>query len=148
MLAQDRVPAPFRDRPETGRPRSRTSGALFFPGTQPMSFVLAAMLTALAPLDEGMWTFDNPPMKQLQEKYGFTPDAAWLEHLRLSSVRFNSGGSGSFVSSEGLVMTNHHVGLDTLHKISTAEKDYVKNGFFAAAHDQEVPSADLELNVL
>jgi hypothetical protein len=98
--------------------------------------------------DEGMWTFDNPPMKQLAEKYKFTPDAAWLEHLRLSSVRFNSGGSGSFVSRDGLVMTNHHVGLDTLHKISTPEKDYVKNGFFAASRDQEVPSTDLELNVL
>ena len=82
-----------------------------------MNSLLAAPLLALAPVDEGMWTFDNPPVKQLQEKYGFTPDAAWLERLRLSSVRFNSGGSGSFVSSEGLVMTNHHVGLDTLHSL-------------------------------
>ncbi len=99
------------------------------------------------PVDEGMWTFDNPPLKQLSEKYGFKPDQAWLDHLRLSSVRF-PGGSGSFVSRDGLVMTNHHVALDTLHKNSSAEKDYVKNGFYAATREQELPSLDLELNVL
>ena len=69
--------------------------------------------------DEGMWLFNNLPLEQLKEKYGFEPTAEWLEHLRSSAVRFNSGGSGSFVSADGLVMTNHHVGADTLQKIST-----------------------------
>jgi S1-C subfamily serine protease len=64
--------------------------------------------------DEGMWLFNNPPLKQFRAKYQFEPTPQWLEHLQKSSVRFNSGGSGSFVSANGLVITNHHVGLDTL----------------------------------
>src|SRR5438477_8188611 len=78
--------------------------------------------------DEGMWTFDNPPLKQLQDKYNFTPTAQWLDHIRLSSVRFNDGGSGSFVTPTGLVITNHHVAFGQLQKVSTKEKDYVKDG--------------------
>jgi hypothetical protein len=115
--------------------------------------VTAFALTAAAALpvaraaDEGMWTFDNPPKKQLADKYKFTPTQEWLDHLRLSSVRF-PGGSGSFVSGDGLVMTNHHVALDTLHKNSSAERDLVKNGFYAPTREQELPSLDLELNVL
>ena len=98
--------------------------------------------------DEGMWLFNNPPRKVLQEKYGFEPSDAWLGHLQRSSVRFNSGGSGSFVSSDGLVMTNHHVAADALHKLSTADKDYLKLGFYARTRDEEVKCVDLELNVL
>jgi S1-C subfamily serine protease len=67
--------------------------------------------------DEGMWLFNNPPRAQLK-KYGFDPTDKWLDHVRLSSVRFNSGGSGSFVSPNGLVMTNHHVGAGDLEKVS------------------------------
>ncbi|MBI2825032.1 MAG: S46 family peptidase [Planctomycetia bacterium] len=98
--------------------------------------------------DEGMWLFTNPPAKMLKEKYGFEPTAEWLKHVRQSSVRFNSGGSGSFVSSDGLVMTNHHVGADCLQKLSTAEKDLIKTGFHARTRDEEVKCVDLELNVL
>jgi S1-C subfamily serine protease len=71
--------------------------------------------------DEGMWTFDNPPLAQLRDKYGFTPSTEWLDHLRLASVRFNDGGSGSFVSPRGLVLTNHHVALGQLQKVSTPQ---------------------------
>lgn len=98
--------------------------------------------------DEGMWLFNNLPKKQLAEKYKFEPTDAWLDHVMKSSVRFNSGGSGSFVSSTGLVLTNHHVGADTLHKISTAEHDYYKEGFWAKTQAEEQPAPDLELNVL
>ena len=98
--------------------------------------------------DEGMWTFDNLPYKHLKEKYGFEPTETWIAQLRSSAVRFNSGGSGSFVSSDGLVMTNHHVGADTLQKISTASKDYYKEGFLAKTQADEVKAPDLELNVL
>jgi hypothetical protein len=111
--------------------------------------VLAGLISGgLVHADEGMWTFDNLPLKQLKEKYGFEPTKEWIEHLRSSAVRFNNGGSGSFVSADGLVMTNHHVGADTLQKISTKEKDYYKDGFHAKTHAQEVKAPDLELNVL
>jgi len=98
--------------------------------------------------DEGMWTFDNPPLKLLKEKYNFEPTPEWLEHLRLASVRFNDGGSGSFVSPEGLTLTNHHVARGQLQKMSTAEKDYVKDGFYAKTQAEEIKCPDLELNVL
>ena len=98
--------------------------------------------------DEGMWTFDNPPTARLRDDYGFTITPAWLDHLRLSSVRFNDGGSGSFVSPNGLVLTNHHVAAGQLQKLSTPEKDYLADGFFARSGGEELKSPDLELNVL
>ena len=108
--------------------------------------LLAACLPMCA--DEGMWTFDNPPVKQLEAKYHFTPTQTWLDHVRLSCVRLNDGGSGSFVSAHGLLLTNHHVARGQLQKNSTAEHDYVKNGFYAATPEQEMKSPDLEVNVL
>ena len=110
--------------------------------------LLATAGATLSVADEGMWTFDNPPLKQLQEKYGFTPAKEWLDHVRLSSVRFNDGGSGSFVSPNGLTITNHHVAFGQLQKLSTAGKDYVKDGFHAKTQAEELKCPDLELNVL
>jgi hypothetical protein len=114
---------------------------------------LFALLTISAGIssafaDEGMWLFNNPPLKQFKEKYQFEPTPQWLEHLQKSSVRFNSGGSGSFVSANGLVITNHHVGLDTLQKISSEKNNYVRDGFYARTQAEEPRATDLELNVL
>lgn len=95
-----------------------------------------------------MWLFNNPPLQQFKETYQFEPTAQWLEHLQKSSVRFNSGGSGSFVSANGLVITNHHVGLDTLAKVSSEKNNYVRDGFYAKSPKEEVKATDLELNVL
>ena len=114
-----------------------------------MSLVVLALAGARpSAADEGMWTFDNPPLKQLKDKYNFTPATQWLDHIRLSSVRFNDGGSGSFVSPNGLVITNHHVAFGQLQKVSTPQKDYVKEGFYAKTQAEEIKCPDLELNVL
>ncbi|MBI4859335.1 MAG: S46 family peptidase [Candidatus Riflebacteria bacterium] len=107
---------------------------------------IAVPTRALA--DEGMWLFNNPPREALRSRYGSEVTDAWLEHVQKSAVRFNSGGSGSFVSADGLVMTNHHIGMDTLQKLSTKEKDYVNDGFLARTRDREAKAVDLELNVL
>lgn len=98
--------------------------------------------------EEGMYLFNDLPVQQLQSKYGFSPDQEWADHLRLSSVRFNSGGSGSFISSNGLVLTNHHVASDTLHKLSSADRNLIDEGYLAKSFDEELKAPDLELNVL
>jgi len=110
--------------------------------------IFTAMVQAPVRADEGMWLFNNPPAKLLKDRYQFDANKEWLEHLQKSSVRFNSGGSGSFVSSDGLVMTNHHVGEDSLQKLSPPGKDYISTGFFAKTHEEELKCVDLELNVL
>jgi peptidase S46-like protein len=113
-----------------------------------LGFPLALLIASKSQADEGFWLFNAPPLKQLQEKYHFTPDANWLEHIQKSSVRFNSGGSGSFVSPNGLVITNHHVGADALQKFGDAQHNYIRDGFYAATPAEEKPCFDLELNVL
>jgi hypothetical protein len=120
--------------------------SLFRPAS--VAVLAIALLCPAVRSDEGMWTFDNPPLKQLREKYHFTPTQQWLDHLRLASVRLNDGGSGSFVSTHGLLLTNHHVALGQLQKNSTAEHDYAKDGFYAATPEEEMKSPDLEVNVL
>jgi hypothetical protein len=114
--------------------------------------LVAALLTSstinLARADEGMWTFNNVPRSEIKRRYGFDITDAWLKRVQLASVRFNNGGSGSFVSPDGLVLTNHHVASDTLAKLSTAEKDLSKDGFYARTREQELKAPDLELNVL
>jgi hypothetical protein len=119
---------------------------------KPMAFLCstALLLTTFAlpvTADEGMWTYFNLPTKQLKEKYGFEATQEWLDHLRLASVRFNDGGSGSFISPS-LVITNHHVASGQLQKLSTPQKDYLKDGFLAKNQAEELKCPDLELNVL
>jgi len=114
------------------------------------SIIIASVfgLALIASADEGMCLFSSPPLKQLKEKYQFEPTPQWLEHLQKASVRFNSGGSGSFVSPTGLCITNHHVGADALQKASSEQNNYLKNGFNAKTNAEEIKCADLELNVL
>ena len=113
------------------------------------SFIFCLVLQCpLLMADEGMWPFNSVPKAQLKQRYGFDPSDSWLEHLRLSSVRFNNGGSGSFVSANGLVMTNHHVASDCIQKLSSAGKDFMREGFYAPKPESEAKCPDLELNVL
>lgn len=98
--------------------------------------------------DEGMWLYNAPPRDLIKQKYDFELTDRWLQHLMKSSVRFNSGGSGSFISSDGLVITNHHVGADDLQKLSDEKHNYLHDGFYAATPADEKKCVDLELNVL
>ena len=111
-----------------------------------------ALLLALPALpalrgEEGMWTLDNLPLKQMKARYGFTPDQAWLDHLRLSVLRF-PGATGSFVSADGLVLTNHHVARGSAQRVSTPDNDLVKKGFVARTRAEEIPVPGLELDTL
>ena len=114
---------------------------------------VGALVAAVGRGDEGMWLFSHPPLERLEKEHATTLKGAklspeWLTHLQQSSVRFNSGGSGSFVSADGLVLTNHHVGADSLQKLGTEQHNYYRDGFAAATQADELKCHDLELNVL
>jgi Peptidase S46 len=110
--------------------------------------IMMSLLGTALHADEGMWLFSNPPRTILKEKYNFEPSDEWLKNVQQAAVRFNSGGSGAFVSPDGLVITNHHVGADALQKLSTPDRDLVAKGFLAKTRDEELKCVDLELNVL
>lgn len=110
------------------------------------SCVLVAALVTTAVADEGMWLFNRFPSQKLKQKHGWTPSQQWLDHLRLSSVRM--GASASFVSPDGLVFTNHHVGAGCVHDISTADHDYMKEGFYAGAREKEPKCPGLQVSYL
>jgi hypothetical protein len=115
-----------------------------------ISLLLVLVLVAPAALraDEGMWTYDNFPKDKVKQSYGFSPTDAWLESARLSSVRLAGGCSGSFVSADGLVMTNHHCAHSCIEQLSTKEKDFVQSGFYARTAADEVKCPEIELNQL
>lgn len=116
---------------------------------QPRICLLIPLLIAPSLLaDEGMWTYNRLPLEQLKSDHQFEPSAELLTRMQKGSVRLNNGGSGSFVSPNGLVMTNHHVASDCIRKVSSEKKDYIADGFYASARAQELKCPDLELNVL
>jgi len=118
-------------------------------------YFIAVMTAALAIVllhgpaeaEEGMWTFDNLPLKAFKSLYAFEPSKEWIDHVRLSSIKFKNG-SGSFISATGLALTNHHVVRGELQKLSTPDRDYVKDGFYAPSMDKELKCPDMELRVL
>jgi hypothetical protein len=123
---------------------------MMFKRTSVIFLLIISLSTSVlrARADEGMWTFGNPPLKQLKEKYNFEPTKEWFDHVRLSSARFSNGGSGSFVSADGLILTNHHIARPLLAKLSTEQRDLLKTGFYAPTRADELRCPDLEINVL
>ncbi|HET6177474.1 MAG TPA: S46 family peptidase [Candidatus Sulfotelmatobacter sp.] len=113
-----------------------------------MLLALAFVFSTMATADEGMWLYNAPPKARIKAKYGFELTQEWLDHVRLSSVRFNNGGSGSFVSPDGLTFTNHHVGAACVQQLSTEGHDYIKSGFYAKTQADEAKCPNLELNQL
>ncbi len=121
-------------------PRHRSAFALL------AALSAASLLQPSARADEGMWLINNPPTKLLRERYGFEPSASWLEHLQKSAVRM--GASGSLVSADGLLMTNHHVASGALAKLSSADRDLLKDGYYAKTRADELKVPDMEVSVL
>ena len=113
-----------------------------------VALALLVSLAMTARSDEGMWLLNDPPKQHLKEKYGFDLTAEWVERAMKANVRFNSGGSGGFVSADGLIVTNHHIAADALQKLSTKDKDLFALGFSAQERADEAKCPDLELNVL
>src|ERR1700759_4541575 len=109
--------------------------------------LLAIALGTLCYADEGMWLFNAFPKDKVQAKYGWAPDQAWLDHVRLSSARAPNG-SSSFVSPDGLIFTNHHIAQECIHDLSTGGKGYMKNGFYAPTQDDEAKCPGMEFLVL
>jgi hypothetical protein len=114
--------------------------------TLALAFVLAVTTLSLSG-DEGMWTFDNIPRALIRQQYGFDVTDQWLEHVRLSAIRV-SGASASFVSPDGLILTNQHVGRDQVAKLSTPQRNLLRDGFYAATPAEELKCTDWEANVL
>src|SRR5262245_28627958 len=113
-----------------------------------VAFFALPTLQFSARADEGMWPFNNIPRTEIKKKYGFDVTDEWLKKVQLASVRFNNGGSGSFVSPNGLVLTNYHIVEDIVNEVSTPEKDLAKEGFVARSRAEEIKAPSLELNVL
>ena len=116
----------------------------------PFYLVAAALLIGHAPVaaDEGIWLFSSLPKDAIRQKYGFEVTDRFLEQLQAGSVKFVGVASGSFVSPNGLLFTNHHVASECIQQLSTKEHDYMNNGFYAATQADERKCPDLEADVL
>jgi hypothetical protein len=97
----------------------------------------AALPCSAVCADEGMWTFDAFPAAKLKSEYGWAPDQAWLDRIRLASVRLTGGCSASFVSAEGLIFTNQHCVANCLADLSAPGNDLLAKGYVAAGREQE-----------
>src|SRR5580698_9803051 len=115
-----------------------------------LSSLAGLCLGAMLPLqaEEGMWTFDNLPMQEMQSQYGFTPSADWLQHVQLAAVRISGGCSGVFVSADGLILTNRHCVEGCIAQISGIKDDYIRQGFYAQTGEQETRCPEMEVDQL
>ncbi len=106
------------------------------------------VIVKAAKADEGMWTFNNFPSSTVSKKYGFAPSQEWLDHVRLASLRIAGGCSASFISPQGLVMTNHHCVVGCVDQLSTAQQNFEETGFSASTPAEEKKCPDFELDQL
>ena len=113
-----------------------------------IALALAVLALPQAQADEGMWTLNQFPKKSFEKKYHYAPTDDWLRHVQLSSARLAGGCSGSFVSSQGLVMTNHHCASSCIEQLSNAKKDFIAAGFYAQKAEEEVKCPEIEVNKL
>lgn len=121
---------------------------LHVPRILPGALIVLGLAGLPVVADEGMWPFNHLPLEQIEKVHGVKIGSDFIERLRQASVRFNNGGSASFVSANGLVMTNHHVASDCIKKLSSKKKDYIQDGFYAGTASAEMKCPDLEVNVL
>jgi len=113
-----------------------------------LAFLLSInILATFTFADEGMWTFDNPPLKQWKERYNFEPSKEWLDNVRLASPKVNNSSAG-FVSPNGLIATNHHVAAGYIERVSSKERDLLKSGFYAKTQPEELKIPDASASVL
>ncbi|HEV7816555.1 MAG TPA: S46 family peptidase [Janthinobacterium sp.] len=124
--------------------KSPLSSALLAPSL----FLAALSFPHMSLAAEGMWTLDNLPVARMQAQYGFKPDAGWIRHVMLGSARLAGGCSASFVSKDGLVMTNHHCAAECIEQLSTAQQNYLENGFLVRSREQEPRCPTMEVNRL
>src|SRR5690348_8680511 len=113
-----------------------------------LALVATPFMASSALADEGMWTFENFPTAKVQQLYGWGPDEKWLDRVRKASVRLNVGCSGSVVSKEGLVLTNHHCVADCESDLSSPGNDHLQDGFFAATRRDEKICPGVEASIL
>ena len=108
----------------------------------------AAFAAFQAAAEEGMWTFDNPPRDAIQQKYGVSLDSAWLDRVREATVRLETGCTGSFISGDGLILTNHHCAMDCIAQNSSEGNDLVTAGFLAGTREKELKCQEDAVSVL
>lgn len=109
---------------------------------------LAGFAAFPAAADEGMWTFDNPPTAAIEKSTGVKLDAPWLTHVRESTVRLETGCTGSFISGDGLILTNHHCAEDCIAQNSSEGNDLVAAGFLAGTREKELKCSEDAVSVL
>ncbi len=128
--------------------RLTDAGEFCYPPSMLRFLICILSIAGYTAAEEGMWTFNNFPRQAVERKYGFSPSPQWLDRVRLSSVRLAQGCSASFVSPNGLIMTNHHCAASCIQALSTREQDYLSAGFQAKGREQEIRCPNLEANQL
>lgn len=115
---------------------------------KPAIIASSLLFATYAGAEEGMWTFNGVPVEAIRKQYGTELTPEWLEHIQKSCLRVSLGGSASFVSNQGLFLTNHHVGSTAIYHLSSSERNLMDNGFLAKTRDEEIPCPNMYVDQL